>query len=287
MSDNLGNHPSSRLVKMLNVGENGSGKTGALAALALAGYNLHILDFDNGLDILANLLRPHPEALARVRYKTLRDVVSMSAGIPRVKAATAWKAAGQTLNDWGVSAFTEKDVVVCDTLSTMSQYAFNQSLALNGRLNTKSHESDYGWMADSVLLFIDALTSEDAAYNVIVNTHVRYLRGEEETVQDDKGREFAAGTIAGLPNAKGQMIARDIGKYFNTIVYSTVMGTGPGAKRVITTAPTGVIKVKTSNPLVKKTYPVETGLADLFRDLRGEGTPTLAPNQPKDNSQHG
>jgi septum formation inhibitor-activating ATPase MinD len=50
-------HQSHRTTKMLNMGDAGSGKTGALASLAKAGQRLVILDFDNGLDILIGLLK--------------------------------------------------------------------------------------------------------------------------------------------------------------------------------------------------------------------------------------
>jgi hypothetical protein len=50
-------HQSHRTTKLLNLGDAGSGKTGALASLAKAGQRLIILDFDNGLDILIGLLK--------------------------------------------------------------------------------------------------------------------------------------------------------------------------------------------------------------------------------------
>ena len=59
----LSDHQSSQTTKMLFIGDSGSGKTGALASLAAAGYNLRILDVDNGVDILANLLRDPQVAL--------------------------------------------------------------------------------------------------------------------------------------------------------------------------------------------------------------------------------
>ena len=60
----LGQHQSSDIVKMLFIGPSGAGKTGALASLASAGYNLRILDMDNGLDVLANVLN-NPKTLTR------------------------------------------------------------------------------------------------------------------------------------------------------------------------------------------------------------------------------
>ena len=49
---NIKTHKSAEYTKLMLVGDSGSGKTTALASLANAGYNLRILDFDDGLSIL-------------------------------------------------------------------------------------------------------------------------------------------------------------------------------------------------------------------------------------------
>lgn len=285
-SDTLDNHAESSIIRALCIGPSGTGKTGMLASLVIAGYTLWILDYDNGLPILRNALREHykedPDAmlsaLRRVHARTLRDPVRMRAGVPKLDKPTAWREAGEALGTWNADKLGPSDVIVIDTLSTMTQSAFNHGLNLNGRLNMKPHEADYGWMADSVFLFIDMLTNDDMHCNVIVNTHVRYLRGEEESVQDEKtGKESAAGSLMGLPEGKGQQIPRSIAKYFNTLISTRTMGSGVSAKRVISTKPFMGIEVKTSNPFtVKSQYPVETGLADLFHDILGHGPPSTS-----------
>ena len=50
------NHQSTDVTKLLLVGDSGSGKTASLAQLANAGYNLRILDYDDGLAILPEFL---------------------------------------------------------------------------------------------------------------------------------------------------------------------------------------------------------------------------------------
>ncbi len=246
---------------MLNIGESGSGKTGALASLARAGYNLHILDYDNGLDIIANVLRDDAAALGRVRYESLRDIIVSVNGIPRVKSpVSAYKNAGKTLTEWKAETFTPSDILVLDTLTTFSDAAFNEALVLGGRLNQRPQLQDFGWMADSVKLFIEMITSPELNCHVIVNTHVRYLNGEGDTE-----------IMKGLPNAKGQEVSRTVSRFFNTVALTRTIGTGPAAKRVISTKPQGVVEVKASNPKVKDSYPVDVGLAQLFHDILGHG----------------
>lgn len=259
-------HPSSDVIKMLNVGDSKTGKTGALASLAKAGYKLHILDYDNGLDILQTALRDDKAALGRVEYVTLRDTVVSQQGLPRLKPPIhAYKDAGKTLTEWGAQDFTPNDVLVLDTLTTFSDAAFNEGLMLGGRLNQRPQLQDYGWVADSVKLFIEMITDPALHCHLIVNSHIRYFAADEESQTQPRG----------LPNAKGQEISRTVSRYFNTVVLTRTMGTGPASKRIISTKPQGVVEVATSSPFtVKDTYPIETGLADLFKDILGHGPAT-------------
>jgi hypothetical protein len=110
------------------------------------------------------------------------------------------------------------------------------------------------------------LTDDDSKFNLIVNTHIRYFSGDDESQTQARG----------LPNAIGQQIPSTVSRYFNTVVLTRTQGAGVGTKRVISTQPQGVIEVKTSNPFgVKPTYPVNnTGLADLFKDILGRSPVT-------------
>lgn len=265
----LSEHPSIQLIKMLIVGESGTGKTGSLASLAKAGYNLHILDYDNGLDIVQDALRDDPAALNRVNYETLRDTVSIAGGLPKLKAPiSAYKNAGKVLSEWKAQDFGPNDVIVLDTLTTFSEAAFNEALSVAGRLNQRPQLQDYGWMSESVKLFIEMLTSPDMKCHVIVATHIRWFAADEESQTQAKG----------LPNAKGQEISRVVSRYFNSVVLSRSQGSGPATRRLLSTQPQGVVEVKTSSPKnVKATYPIDTGLATLFQDILGHGPTEIKP----------
>jgi len=267
----LTQHHATSVIKMLNIGDSGTGKTGALGSLARAGYRLWILDYDNGLDILALTLKDDPKALERVTYETLRDHRVFRKGIPTlVSPITAYTNAGITLEKWqaAAGAFGPQDVVVIDTLTTFSKAAMNFALNIAGRLNSRIQLTDYGDLARGVLAFIDTITSEEAKFNVIVNSHVKYMGGDEE----------AQTMMKGLPNSEGQQVSKDVSLFFNTIVLSRTQGSGPATKRVISTQPQGVVQVKVSNPPgIKPSYPIETGLAALFADILGHGPSHTTP----------
>lgn len=273
--------PTSSLIKMLGVGESGSGKTGALASLAKAGYHIHILDYDGSLaseSALKDALKDDREALARVDYRILQDNIVMSQGKPQIKPpVVAYKEGGRTLEEWAPN-LTENDVVVLDTLTSLSDAAFTEASALAGRWGRAPDGSDkprlqeYGWMADSVKLFIELLTSPAINAHVIVNTHVRFLAPEDEALVATRDKETKFTRAQGLPNARGQEISRIVARYFNTVVFFSTQGTGMNARRKIYTTPKGIVDVKTSAPSkVKPEYSVETGLAEMFRDILGHG----------------
>lgn len=269
----LADHPSSSIIKMLNIGESKSGKSGSLASLAEVGYNLWILDYDNGLDIIRAALRNNPTALSHINYVTLRDEIVSVKGLPRLKPPIhAYKDAGKALEQWNANDFTPNDVLVLDTLTTFSEAAFNEALMLVGRLNARPQLQDFGWLADSVKLFIEMITSPALNCHVIVNTHVRYLAVGEEALLLAHDKETKLSSVIGQPNAKGQEVSRIVARYFNTVVHTRTEGAGIGTRRVISTQPEGAVSVATSSPFtVKRIYPVEKGMAPLFEDILGHG----------------
>ena len=87
------NHQSTDVTKLLLVGDSGSGKTASLAQLANAGYNLRILDYDDGLAILPEFL--NPDAVNNVSYVTLKDPIGKADSFRRgVNLISNWKDEG-------------------------------------------------------------------------------------------------------------------------------------------------------------------------------------------------
>lgn len=293
----LDEHPASSIIKMLNVGDSGAGKTGQLVSLVEEGYKLWVLDYDKGLDIIVNILRAKGKShlLKNVTYETIAEKITFVKGKAFIsKPPVAFRAAGNTLEQWNANSFTSNDIIVLDTLNTFSQSAFNDMLFIAGRLNLPGDAGlpriqDYGMMATAVLTFIDALTSVSQSKldsegnkttipgldcHVIINTHVKYLSPEDEALLASRDKQLEFSRAIGVPEAKGQEISRNIAKYFNTLVHSANTGNGPVKKREILTLNTGVLGTKSSNPVtVKDRYPIETGLADLFADILGHRGP--------------
>lgn len=268
----LNSHPSQAATKMLAVGDSGCGKTGALASLVEAGYKLAILDFDNGLDILANVLHSKPnsaELLKRVYYETCIDKRKMVAGqlvpdgIPQ-----AFSRALTLLNNWPelgpVTSWDDKTVLVVDSFTFCAKAAFAW---VEATFNYKDARQTFGETQKRLENFLALLYSPEVKCNVIVNTHITYV----ELLEGEKMKAY--------PSAIGKALSPQIPRYFNTVVEYRTLGIGPATKRVISTRPSGTVDVKTSAlpSGIPAELPVETGLATLFKALQGVAKPLTQP----------
>lgn len=287
----LRDHQSQGVTKLLFLGDSGAGKTGALAALAGAGYRLLIADFDNGLDVLHNILldpkSPYSKSAAdNVRYATLEDERKVVGGKIVITKAVAWQKLTLMMQRWtdsgellgGIEDWGPQDVFVLDSFTAANDAAFNFVLAMNGRLGQRPWDSDYGEGQRLVRELLMLLTSPFVKCNVILNCHIKYIGGDMEApASGDRKPSRVPSSIPlgsmqrGYPNALGKALSPEIGRYFNNALLARSVGQGTAIKRKILTNTSGVVDLKNSAPLrVAAEYPLETGLADYFAAVRGQ-----------------
>jgi len=272
----LGSHQSAKFTKLLLIGDSGAGKTGALASLAAAGYALRVIDMDNGLDVLKNLLgdaksRYGSEALGRVHFRTITDPMRSVNGKLIPRSAKAWETALKMIEKWTwtdpetgeiedlgpACEWGERAVLVLDSLTMLSTAAMNFVLSMNARLGGTPQLQDWYVGQQLVEALLQELYDESMRCNVIVMSHVAFLGPE--------------GQERGYPNTLGKALPPKVGRYFNSTLMVQSSGSGENVKRRIWTATRGAVELKNTAPgRVKGEYPLETGLADYFRDVRGE-----------------
>lgn len=279
----LEQHQSSTITKLLLMGDGGTGKTGALTSL-IHDYNLWIMDFDNGLDIVANLLRKgggktpaRPDLLRKVNAVTLTDKFRVDPRTSRVipLSADAWSRGVALLENWEgrkTSEFGSKDILVVDSLNFAGRAAMRYIQQLNNRLQVPPQIQDFRDGQILVESLCQMLYSEAFKCNVICLTHVREV-GKQQDIVDDKGRIRTVedpNTVKGFPETgTGRALSPTIGRYFNAVLLADVVGSGQAARRIIRTQPHLNIGLKNSSPgAVKSEYPLETGLADYFKAVR-------------------
>ena len=277
-------YESSPYVKMLFMGDTGAGKTGATVALAAAGYNVHNLDLEAGTDIIADFIlnptsmyrRALPGLWTQAQADSIQqryDFVSISETMKKSKtekgtkvfgAGDGWNKVIAQLENWTdgensygpVESWTPKDVLVIDSLTKLTKFAFRFQLAMNGRLFTRPEQNDIYQAQILVEALIENLCSVQIPCHVVINCHIKYLE--------------AGAMLRGFPETIGKALSPTLGRHFNHTLLARTSGQKEALTRKIITTTTGAIDLKSTAPLrVKAEYELKTGLAEYFRDVTG------------------
>ena len=278
--------------RILMLGWQGGGKTGALACLANAGFKLRILDFDGkqGHPLERYIKR---ECLANVDVVTLADKLRDTqkfigvSGLP-----TAFSGAFKLMDHW---RYTRRDgldeievdlgrsrdwgpdtIVVLDTGTAMGRAAKRRTLALNNRTPLNARDSDWGAAMEDEAAFLEKLCSLSNRHHVIVNYHMKWLgpreerKGDADAVKDIKEREADLIPTRLYPSAMGSKNApQNIGQYFHTtLLVEPKYLAGGKVKRMIYTQPRPELDLKLAADL-DAALPLETGLLTIFSALTG------------------
>lgn len=264
---NLSKWQGAKVVKMLYLGNSGAGKTGSVASLADAGYNVRILDLENKLGVLTNvLLSPKSiykkDSITRVSSITVAEKRKILPGSTIIEQAQAYTKATTLMNRWKdeeedfgpITTWTEQDVLVIDSLSAFAKAAFRHVLALNGRLGKQPFQADYGIAQEMVENFLENLADPSIACHVIVICHIAHFTPAGEI------------SVKGFPQSIGQALNTKLARYFDTVLLAQNSGSGVSSKRKILTNNTSYVDLKTTVPLsIPAELPIETGLAEYFK----------------------
>ena len=170
-----------------------------------------------------------------------------------LKMMNAWKYDETDLGkpaEWGPDC-----IFVLDSLSRLCDAAYDFRVPLTPVCKTGQYDARavYGDAQDAVENNLANLTSEGFRTNVIVIGHVTY-----QTLPDN--------TIKGYPQGVGQKLSPKIPQYFSTVL----LYHNEGGKRTIRTNSTPLIDLANPKPFeMGNKYPIETGLADIFKVLTG------------------
>jgi hypothetical protein len=271
----LADNNSTEFLKVLLVGDPGSGKTGSLTSLVKAGYKLRVFDFDNLLGSLKQYVTKEcPDRIANVSFQTFTDKmkgnanpIQMIGGRAAVSALTdgipsAYTRALAQLNHWKVgdedfgppATWGADTILVIDSLTSLSQSAFRYAIGMNPM--AKEPQTHYFSAQQLVMNTLYLLASEQVATNVIVIAHLDY-------------RDNHMNLTKGFPRAIGSAISSQIASCFNSVLLAETMGSGGNVRRTIRTNSTGIVDLK--NPVAFRlpdTLPLETGLSDFFTAVK-------------------
>ena len=246
------NHQSTDVTKLLLVGDSGSGKTASLAQLANAGYNLRILDYDDGLAILPEFL--NPDAVNNVSYVTLKDPIGKADSFRRgVNLISNWK---DEQEDFGpVSKWTSKDVLVIDSLTLMCEAALRGALVFNNKKPTdQASQPEWGTAARDVQHIIQYITGAEVPCNVVVTTHMQYMEGD-------------LGVSKAYPTSVGSKLSTKLGRYFNCVCRIDTRSSSKGVERTLRTVSDHRMDLKVTAPKLLEPN-TELDLAKLFEAIQ-------------------
>lgn len=250
---------ASASVKMILIGDSGTGKTGALASLVKADYRLKVWDYDNKIagGILPILIRRDcPDKLKNVEFESLRDNLKASAAGPILDGVPQAYTRGLALFDkWTDGTVPKtwndgKTIVVVDSLTFLSDAAFNWAKGMNP--SAKDPRQWFYTAQNAVEDTLALLTASSFAPHVIVISHVSW-------------QDRPDGTMKGYPSSVGKALGPTIPAYFENMALCQIMA----GKRIVQTVPTALVDLK--NPAAFKmapSLPIETGLADFFKTIR-------------------
>jgi len=278
-------------IKLLFIGDSSSGKTGALASLAAAGYNLRVIDIDKGTDILVNYLtdpnsryyKQDSSAASRVDIVQVSDPMKAVNGKLFPAKAEGWTKATKLLMDWTdgesklgpVSSWGPEDILVIDSLSGLSKLALNYHLSMNGALmSTRTQNEarrDMGAAQNYIRDLLELLYDDNIHCNIIMICHITTVSDAGGMPKVEEGKW--EGVPTGYPAAIGRALSPQIPRWFNNMLIMHRTNQGSLTRHEIFTSSQylggQIVSAKTSAPLkVKSKYPIESGLADFFADMR-------------------
>lgn len=255
----LVDHESNQVFKGMCAADSGSGKTGALASLVDAGFNLRILDFDNGLSVLKGYVK-NKANLANVHYvDRLQDDIKLVAGRIGFQKAPAFQRAMDALDKggkefWGadippVDEWTPREVLVLDSLTMCGRTSLQMVLVANAAGLKSPEIQHYGTAMENVEKLVMSLMASTVKCNVIINTHITSVEGDARL----------------YPDALGSKLPPKIGKYTDNIIGLRLQA----GTRSFLTQKDGLLPLKSAVPLPEK-LPIDTGWVTIFEKITGK-----------------
>lgn len=272
-----------------HIGYPGSGKTGALASLLNVGYKIRVLSYEGNFEPLVGFA--DDRALANLDVLTFQDKLKNGdkfmepIGIPEafnngLKSLIDWKTTDEAGNEISLGKSSEwglDTIVVVDSLTSLSAAAKRRAIKMSNKNPLTMTSAVWGLIVADVLNQIEIMKNDKNKFHLIINSHKQILGPSDFLNQNDDKEENAAVKEAKLEMIKDGMIPPRIYPVGPTKPQSqTIHGMLPTMlefekatqagkdMRIIKTVGGVEIDVKIPAKNLKKTYPIETGLAEIF-----------------------
>jgi hypothetical protein len=270
-----------------HIGFPGSGKTGAIAALANQGYKIRVLSYEANFEPLVNYLDDKAMAPGQVDIVMLQDRMRsgdkyiQAFGVPTafadgLKMMQEWKYKDEDGNEVNLGKSAEwglDTVVVIDSMSSGAQAAKLRAMIMNNKTPSTMTSAVWGSAVADWNNFVEILKSDKNKFHLIINSHKQILgpadfiqQGDSDVVKEEKLKMIADGFIPPrvYPIAVTKPQAQNIHGMLPTMLEFVKLNDKGRDVRQINTVSGPEIDVKIPGKGLKSKYPIETGLADIF-----------------------
>jgi hypothetical protein len=287
-------------IRMLLMGYPKTGKTGALASLANAGFKLRILDFDGNPESLLRFTLP--EFRKNIDILTFEDPLAdkgsymAPVGTPTafansVKALQRWKYKDGdnevdlgSHRDWGPDT-----ILVLDGLTGQASAAMRRATATLGKTPFNVSGPTWGLAQKDQEAVVENITARLLRHHTIVISHVKIIgprdieKGDSDIAKAVKEATADLVPTRLFPSALGKDLAQRIAQHFPVAVVCETEVRNKKVIRAIRYEPTGELDLGMPLPnaaTVLGDLTVEDGLLRIFEAM-GAHPPARDGEQPK------
>lgn len=282
-----------KIVAMI-VGWPGSAKTGSVAALLNAGYKVRMIDFEG--NYLPLLRYTKKEFLKNLDIVTLQDKLSGDSsrfiepeGIPTAFADALkllngeWKYTGKDGKEVNLGRSKEwgrDTVLLIDSLTANGEASMRRARKMMNKTVQNTTAAVWGAAVDDQIAMIQALKHEKRQHHLIYLAHLQMVGPEVPMLTRDDDingtkdiklqiAEERADLISTrlYPRAVTRNASTVIAKEFPTVILAERKATKSGVKFSLRTAAGSELDLKAPGATIAAEYPIETGLADIFKEL--------------------
>ena len=267
-------------VKLLVVGDSGTGKTGSIASLICLGYQVFSINTDKGHNIIRALLTNdrwpyakyikdhkidireaylHKPIDTPMEFRSVTKPNGRQESLLAPKNAAAWGVIMDQLANWkeegksygNVTDWGPDKILVLDTLSSIATQALYFSQGFNGRLGAMEAGNEGGrdiYSAQQQLRrMFELFSNYGTKCNIIANTHITSIeisdgvnRSPEQILRDEGVKGISEINPRGFPMLIGRALSRVAGKFWNDAVITRQTGSGQSVRYEIVTTPSSI-----------------------------------------------
>ena len=275
--------------RVLLVGYPGGGKTGAIASLLNAGYLVRFIDMEGNIAPLLEFA--DKDKLKNLDILQFRDKLRLGVeAIEPVGIPAAFKGVLETLqgewkseddkgnpislgrpDSWGPDT-----VLVLDSLTAFSAAAMARAMKLSNKTRKSMTSAVWGYAMQDMSDALQIMTHPDKRYHLVVLGHLQmigpedYLKqGDKDTVAEVKLEDISHDLIQTrlYPRSVTKSHSQAVHKDFSTMILAEQRDKLGKKSRVLRTTVNQPLDLKIPARTVLPEYPLETGLADIFKAL--------------------